>query len=732
MKSTRNRHNMSALFFIITVFSFSLIFMRFSQIMVHGEIDGEDLEENVERLYTSNSTLQANRGTIFDRHGNPLAIDATSYKLIAILTDKWSTPENPVHIQDAEAVANVLANYINLSVEDILGYLNKPVDQVEFGSVGNSLSYHTASHIKAELEAQGLSGIIFEEKQKRLYPNGTFASHTIGLAQYPNSTDEEADKQLVGQMGLEQTFNDVLTGKNGERTIQRDSSGYIVPKLKNEVVEPVNGDNLYLTLDHKLQVHLESILTEVQEENNPKAMTATVMHAETGEIIATSQRPSFNATTLENIDASWQNLLTEYTLEPGSTMKILTLAAAIEEGVFQPNQYFKSGTIQAHGRTVSDYIREGWGWISQLEGIARSSNVLMVHLIDEMGHDTWKEYLDAFGFGQPTGISLPNEQAGFNPYTTPIQAVNTGFGQGISVTPIQMLQAFTAVANEGEMVQPKVLDKKVDSTTGEETVYQPEGRESPISPETAQKTLDYLTQSLNFEEAVAKPFQKEGYSIVAKTGTAEVYDDETKTYSTSEFIHSIAAMFPAEDPKYIVYIAIQNPQFTPDAAWGAAVVEKVYHPLVDRIIDFNEKKYDDVEDGPIQYVQTPSFLDYSVEEATKHLVANGRDYTLIGTGTDVVQQYPYPETPLFVEEQIILMTNGAATMPDITGWSRNDALKVAELTGVNMHFSGEGYVVEQSLAPGSYMDPSVDVKVTLSEELNNVTPATSEETTENQ
>lgn len=732
MRSTRNRHNMSALFFIITVFSFSLILMRFSQIMVHGEIDGEDLEENVERLYTSNSTLQANRGTIFDRHGNPLAIDATSYKLIAVLTDKWSTPENPVHLQDAHAVANILAKYINLTEEDIIDFLKQPVDQVEFGAAGNSLSYHTASHIKADLETEGLTGIIFEEKQKRLYPNGTFASHTIGLAQYPDTPDEGTDKQLVGQMGLEHTFNDVLTGKNGERTIQRDSSGYIVPKLKNEVVEPVNGDNLYLTFDHKLQVHLESILTKVQEENNPKAMMATVMHAETGEIIATSQRPSFNATTLENIDASWQNLLTEYTLEPGSTMKILTLAAAIEEGVFQPNKYFESGTIQAHGRTVSDYMREGWGWISQLEGLARSSNVLMVHLVDEMGHDTWKEYLDAFGFGQPTGISLPNEQSGFNPYTTPIQAVNTGFGQGISVTPIQMLQAFTAVANEGEMVKPKLLDKTEKSTTGEETFFQPEGRKSPISKETAQKTLNYLKQSLQFEEAVAKPFQKEDYSIVAKTGTAEVYDAETKTYSTSEYIHSIAAMFPADDPKYIVYIAIQDPKYTQDAAWGAAVVGKVYHPLVDRIIDFNEKKYDDLEDGPIQYVTTPSFLDYSIEEASKQLNEDNRTYTVIGTGSDIVQQYPYPETPLFVEEQIILMTNGAATMPDITGWSRNDALKVAELTGVDMHFSGEGYVVQQSLAPGSFMDPNVDISVTLSEELNGATPSPSLEETENQ
>lgn len=731
MNSTRNRQNLSSLFFIVTVFAFGLIFMRFSQIMVRGEIDGEDLEENVERLYTDNSTLQAYRGTIYDRHGNPLAIDATSYKLIAVLTDKWSSSERPQHVEDAQAIAQVLSNYINLSSEDILRFLNQDVDQVEFGSAGNNLSYHTASHIKAELEAKNLTGIIFEEKQKRLYPNGVFASHTIGLAQYlAQDDDAPTKKQLIGQMGLEQSFNDLLTGQNGERTIQKDSLGYVVPKLKNEVVEPIDGNDLYLTLDHKLQVHLESILTEVEEDHNPKYMTATVMSAENGEILATSQRPSFNATTLENIDASWQNLLTEYTFEPGSTMKILTLAAAVEEGVFKPNNYFESGTIRAHGRTVSDYIPKGWGWISQLEGIARSSNVLMVHLIDEMGHDVWKEYLDAFGFGEITGVSLPSEQAGINPYTTPIQAVNTGFGQGISVTPIQMLQAFSAIANEGEMFKPKLLGKTVAAGTGEESLFEPSGRQSPISPETARKTLSYLKEAISIEGAVAASYQKEDYSIVAKTGTAQVYDPEKLTYSTTDFIYSVAAMFPAEDPKYIVYITVQDPDYTPEAGFGSAVVQRVYHPLVDRIIDFNEKTYDDATNGNIHYIDTPSLLDMSVAEASKALTENEREFTLIGSGASIVQQLPYPETPLFDEQQLILMTNGAATMPDLTNWSRNDVLKIAELTGVNILFSGEGYVVEQSLAPGAYMDPEVDIHITLSEDANGVmdidTPESSE------
>ena len=713
------------------MFAFSLLFMRFSQIMVHGEIGGEDLRQNVDNLYTSNHTLQADRGTIYDRHGNPLAIDATSYKMIAVLTDKWSTPENPQHVRDKEAIASILAKHINLDEEDVLAYLDKEVDQVEFGAAGRNLSYHTTSHIKAELKERELKGIVFEEKKKRLYPNGTFASHTVGLAQYPDTDEDNHNKQLVGVMGLENSFNELLTGTNGERTFQKDSLGYLVPRLESHEIEPEDGDDLYVTFDHKLQVHLESILNGVQEDNNPKAVTVTVIDPKNGEIIASAQRPSFNATTLENIDASWQNLLTEYTFEPGSTMKIITLAAAIQEGVFNPNKYFETGTMRIHGEVVRDHNNSGWGWVSYLEGLSRSSNVLMVELIEAMGHDVWKGYLDAFGFGQTTGVSLPAEQPGNNPYGSMIQKVNTGFGQGISVTPIQMLQAFTAIANEGQMMKPKFLNKTVDAQTGEEKVFEPDVVNNPITAETAKQTLSYLKQATEMDVAIAKNYRIEGQSIAAKTGTAQIYDAGINRYSSSKYVYSVTAAFPAEDPQFLVYITVQEPQLTPDAASGSAVVQKIYHPLVRRILDFTNNSEDKGSGENIHYIETPSYLDMGVQEAQQVIEENGIDYTLIGSGAEVVQQLPYPDTPLFEEQQVILMTNGAATMPDLTNWSRNDAMKVAELTGVSMVFSGEGYVVSQSLAPGSYMEPGEKIEINLSREVSYI-PVDNDEMTNEQ
>lgn len=684
--------------------------------MVLGEINGEDLESNIDALYTRNNPLQANRGTIYDRYGNPIALDAKSYKMLGILTDQWSNEKNPQYITSKDEIAEILSKHINLSKEDILKHLNKEADQVEFGSAGNNLSYHTVEKIKDELDKRDLRGIVFEEKQKRLYPNGTFASHTVGLAQYKESEEEIEEKELVGVSGLEKSFDELLTGTNGRKIYKKDSLGYLVPNLENEEIPPIDGDDLYISLNHKLQAHLEIILDKVQSENKAKAITANVLDAKTGEIVASSQRPSFNATTLEDIE-TWQNLLTEYTFEPGSTLKVLTLAAAIEEGIYAPNNYYKSGTIQVHGGKVSDHNPNGWGWISQLEGLSRSSNVLFVNLIDQMGHDVWKEYLDAFGFAEQTGIELLNEQVGSNPYKWPLQKVNTGFGQGLTVTPIQMLQAFSAIANQGQLSRPRLIKKTVNTSDLSEENYGMVELDSPISKETAEKTLSYLKQATEMEHAVAKAYKKDGYSIAAKTGTAQLVDPATGRYSSSKFVHSVIALFPAENPEYLVYITVQEPSYSEDARTGSEVVQKIYHPLVDRIIDFNQEVEDKFSNGEnIQYIETPSYLDMTVDEAMDAVTELKNEYTLIGSGDEIVQQLPYPNTPLFKEQQVILMTNGASTMPDLTNWSRNDALKVAELTGTTMSFVGEGYVVEQNLAAGSYMEPGEEITIILSSE----------------
>lgn len=705
----RNRKFIAIGLYILCFVLFFSVFFRFTWIMVKGEVNGEDLEQNVENLYTRNNTLQAKRGSIYDTNGNPIAVDATTYKMVAVLTDEWSTPNRPIHIKEPEKVASILSDYVSMSEEELYERLTKENSQVEFGSAGNNLTFETKSAIEEALKEEELTGITFEEKQSRLYPNGTFASHSVGLAQQNN----EEENEITGVLGIEKEYNDSLSGKNGWRRYQRDRFGYVLPDMEVEEELPVNGNDLYLTLDRRMQIFLESIIDEVDAEHNPANLTATLMHAKTGEIVATSQRPTFNATTKEGIEQSWQNLLVEFTYEPGSTLKVITLASAIQEGIFRPYDYFKSGQIQIAGETVRDVNPRGWGNITYLEGLARSSNVAFVKLVEEMGHDTWKEYLDDFGFGEPTGISLPNEMSGSNPYQWPIQRLNTSFGQGLTVTPIQMLRAFSAIANDGKMVDPHLVKSISDPDTGEVKNFEQKETQTLISEEAADKTLEYLKETVYSDEGNARGYQIEGHEIVAKTGTAQFVNPETGTYHRggTNYIYSVVGMAPADDPELIFYITMQQPELN-GLGHASQVIQKIFNPVMKRALEY----FSPDEEMALDEEESET-LENTVQSQTSDIIQQfeekNREYSIIGSGDTIVQQFPAADTEINDSYRILLLTNGAMTLPDLTGWSRSDVLRLADLTGIEVEFEGEGYVTDQSILPDSFIETGSTVAVKL-------------------
>lgn len=713
MFDNKNRKIFSGFLFFLTIALFAIVFVRFSWIMVRGEIDGENLIERFDELSTSKNIVAAERGSIYDRHGSPIATDATSYKIVAILTDQWSSSEQePYHVVEPDKVAAVLANHLPESESYFLELLNKDASQVEFGAVGNNLSYHTAHSLKEELEEKELTGINFEEKKSRFYPNGTFASHTIGLAQYPDYDEEDEhnntyNRRLEGVMGLEASFDDVLAGINGRYTYKHDSAGYIIPNEPHYIKGPVNGDHIHTTIDRQLQILAEGVLDDIELENDPESSFVGIMEAKTGDMLVAAQRPSFNAETKENINESWQNIFIETGYEPGSTMKLLTTAAGVQEGVFRPDQYFQSGSKTIEGGTISDYNRQGWGWISHLEGLSKSSNVLFVENVQAMGLDTWKEHLDAYGFGELTGIKLPSEYEGSNPYSNSFQAATTSFGQGISVTGIQMMQAFSALANEGEMMQPRFVSKIEDEVTGKIKEIEPISKPTKISAEAANQTLSYAQQATEMPGSLTEMFRREGEAILAKTGTSEYVNPETGKYYKDRFIHSVVAMYPADNPEYILYITVQAPK----KEHGGMVVKKIYDPLMDSLIDHYHA--DDIMSASEQFTETPTYLDQEVNSVLAELNSVGREHAIIGSGDTVIQQYPLPGTPLFPDQAVFLMTDGALTMPDVMGWSRNDVLKITELTGVHFEFEGEGFVVHQEKEPGQMIKSGETVKIRL-------------------
>ncbi|MDN6627076.1 MAG: penicillin-binding protein 2, partial [Pisciglobus halotolerans] len=526
--------------------------------------------------------------------GDPVAVDAHSYSLYAVLTDKWSSKSTkPQYVTEKEKTAESLAKYLPMSKQNILSRLNKSADQVEFGSAGKNLSYE----IKKGIEDDNLSGIFFKETPIRLYPNGTFSSHLIGMAQLPTDKNGEMkeDSELTGYMGIEQAYNSDLTGKDGGTEYKKDSFGYVLPSAETKTTQPKDGKDIYLTLDKRMQVYLESIMTEVNDEYSPKAVTATLMDPKTGAIVATSQRPSFNGTTKEGIDQLWQNLLAEYSYEPGSTFKVLTLAAAVNEGVFNPNETYQSGSVKVADRVIRDVNRNGWGTISYLEGVERSSNVAFVNLMKKMGPEVWKNYLDKFGIGKSTNSGLLNESDGSNPYNYAAEKATSSFGQGLTVTVLQMLQAFSAVANDGKMMKPHYISKFVDPNTQEEKMIKPEVVSEPISKKAAHQTLDYLKNVVYGENGTGKRFQIEGYEIAAKTGTAQIVNPETKNYFSggNNYIYSVVGMAPANDPEYLLYVTVQQPKINKPGIAGGDVVAEIFNPVMKRALEYSHLNEED-------------------------------------------------------------------------------------------------------------------------------------------
>jgi len=707
-KLQKNRSKTIGTTALLAVILLFIFIGRLTEIMVFGTSNGQDLSARAQELYDRSSILSAQRGTIYDVGGNTLAMDATSYSLYAVLTDQWSEEsEEPQYVVDKEQTAKTLSQYIDMSEADILKTLNtEDAAQVEFGTAGQNLTY---AEMKA-IDDQNLPGIMFTESPTRLYPNGVFASHLIGYAEYLEA-GTAIDSRLTGQMGLELSLDEVLKGTNGRKSYQSNSYNYELSGTKEVLEEPVDGSEVYLTLDSRLQTYLETLMTQVYEEYQPSTMTAMLVNPKTGAIVAASQRPTFNLETKDGIEDMWQNLLVERAYEPGSTIKVLTVAAAIEEGVFDPNAFYDSSPVTMGDSTIADYNGVGWGVITELEGLSQSSNTLMIHLVGEMGYDVWEKYIREFGLLQETGSGFANEVAGSMNYEYEADKITTGFGQGIYVTPYQMVQAFTSIANGGDMMKLQLVNRYEED--GQMTVVEPEVVSSPISEETAAKTLEYLQSVVYADTGTGTAYALDGYTVSAKTGTAEVFNQETNTYEAglTKYLYSVVGFVPSEDPQYILYITAEQPKNLTTTA--SEMLTQIYTPLLTRALEYNA-----LGDGETATTATvPDVSGTSVSVAQQTLTdASFVNVEVIGEGDTIVSQTPVGQESVSITQPIFLLTNDAnPTMPDFTGLNATASQALADLLGIEVKLDGEGLVVGQSIAVGESIQPNKQIVLQLAE-----------------
>ncbi|NMD69404.1 penicillin-binding protein [Bacillus sp. DNRA2] len=701
IKKQPNMNRGAAILFVIFSLLFFVLITHYITIQVSGEAKGESLAAKAQQKYTKERVIEASRGTIFDRNEEAIAKDTTSYTVIAILDKKMTTdPDKPKHVVDKEMTAEKLAKILPISKSEILEALSqKGRFQVEFGMAGRDISHQ----MKTEIEAMKLPGITFIRDKKRFYPNGVFASHLVGFVEKKENKD--GTNKTVGALGIESSLNDVLTGKNGSVKYDSDLWGYLLPDGEEKVVPAQNGDDIYLTIDKKIQTFLEDALNKVAEEYKPKKIIAVVADPKTGEILAMGQRPTFHPKTREGIEKSWHNEAIENSFEPGSTMKIFTLAAAVEEGVFNPNEYYQSGSyrVTPNSKAIRDHNGSGWGTISFLEGVQRSSNVAFARIANEkLGFDRYREYLTKFGFEQPTGIDLPNETSGKIVYQYPIDKITTAFGQGTAITPIQQVQAATAVANGGKMMQPYVVSKIVDPNTGKVIKSgQPKVAGTPISAETAKEVRDILETVITSPKGTGNRYKIDGYDVVGKTGTAQIPGAKGYLTGASNYIFSFLGMAPKDDPKLIVYVAVQQPELE-SYFDGSIPVSMIFNSVMK-----NSLQYLNIKPATMEKAETnnmPDLTASSLDKALAEISKKGLEAVVIGDGDLILEQYPAKNTAILEGEKVILKTDGSLVIPDLSGWSRREAMTLAKMADLKLTVTGNGYVVGQNIAQGTQVE----------------------------
>lgn len=530
---------------------FIIFFARAAQIALFKTVNKHNLTE-YSKIVEQQNIVESHRGTIFDYKGTPIAWTTDSYTIYVII-DK-NDKENA--IDDVDQTAQKLSPILGIERDELIQMLAKPdLVQVELGEKGRNLTYE----VKKEIEALNLKGVRFVQNAQRHYANDYFASHLIGYASLPDDDGVENADVFKGKIGIEEAYDRQLSGVD---------SGMI----ENALI----GSDIYLTLDSRLQNKLEDLMTKYDRQYLPQALNAYLVEVQTGKLLAASQRATFNLNTREGIDKQWNNLMVGEAYEPGSTIKILMMSVAYDKKLYQKDELYHSGSIQVYDTVVKDYNKVGWGDITFEEGLARSSNVAMVNLVKRMGDQAWVKKLESFGFGKNTHSGLDAEVTGSLDFDNPVSRTMSSFGQGFSVTPIQLLQAFSAVGNNGKMMKIQYLNG-----IGEKH-YESKVLGQPISQEAADYVLQLMINTVEQPYGTAQPFKNQHVRVAAKTGTAQIASPDGKGYLTGpdDYYHSVIAFFPAEEPKYMLYLSMKQPQNS-QGRLGSQMLGVMFNEYVD-------------------------------------------------------------------------------------------------------------------------------------------------------
>lgn len=684
---------------IATIFLFVVILVKLTYVAISPKVDGIDLNTFALSRTTATKTIEASRGTIYDINNEVLATNVRSYTVIAYLDESRTSDEaNPRHVVDKETTAEKLSPLINMTPKQILKLLNtKNVYQVELGPGGRNIT----ELIKEEIEALDLPGIDFIKSTKREYPNGDFASYIIG---YAKKNDEGS---IVGELGIEGKYNNELTGTNGKTIYQKDAYGYRIANTPEVTEEAKNGYDIYLTLDSNIQLYLENAIKEIENFNIDWA-TLTIADAKTGAIVGSTSSPSYNPNILNITD--YNNPLVSYTYEPGSTMKIYSFMAAIEEGLYKGDELYQSGSIQVSDYNISDWNKEGWGKITYDKGFTYSSNVAAVLLSQKLGKEKLLDYYKKFGFGKKTGIELSNEYDGKIKFNYESELATASYGQGITTTTIQNIQALTSLSNGGTILKPYIISKIVDNEGN--VVYEGKRTEltKVVSSNTVKKMMDLMDETVNSKDTAVTGYRyhTDKLTLIGKTGTANYTQNGKYVSGQYSTIRSFAGLFPKDDPKYIIYVSVKKFQGASNSLGN--IIKK----MVESVVTYKNLSDKDSNVDESKVINIASYINQGKNETVKLLEKYGLCPIVIGDGEYIINQYPSTNSSVLYGSKVFLVTNGNnITMPNVIGWTHNEINTFAKLIKINYNIDGYGKVINTNIPEGSIIDLNNDLLVEL-------------------
>lgn len=738
----QNRKQVGKNLSVMAIFLFFLFLLNFALIIGTDKKFGVTLSDQAKKVHEETVIVPAKRGTIYDRNGAVIAEDATTYNVYAVIDKKYKSATGKIlYVEENQfkKVAEIFKQYLGMDENYVVQQLSqKKLKQVSFGSNGNGITYSNMTAIRDALEAAKIEGIAFTTSPNRSYKNGVFASQFIGQASLQE--DKDGNKTLKGQSGMEKSLDRILAGQNGIITYDKDRNGNIVPGSDKISVKTEDGKDVYTTISAELQTYLETRMDVFQEKVKGKYVNATLVSAKTGEILATTQRPTYNADTKEGLDIknlrTWNTILYQDQYEPGSTMKVMLLASAIDHGTFPAyNEVYYSNELQVKDATIRDWdvnmgLSEG-RYMNIAQAFAYSSNIGMTKLELKMGHNVWMNYLHRFKFGLSTRFGMGDESFGSLPGDYVSQAMSS-FGQGIAVTQTQMLRAFSAIANDGVMLEPKFISGIYDAKNDAARKSKKEVVGNPVPASAAQQTRNYMItvgtdpQFGTLYSSEGPIIQVAGQNVAVKSGTGQIATANGYLDGENNNINSIVVMTPAEDPDFIMYVTVQQPEvsFSPKS-W-----QELVNPVLEDAVALKDELNLVTETKALDGVtkedtyKMPSAESLSKELKLKQTISPGGfadelrrnliQPVVLGTGKNIKKMSVSVGTKLKENQQVLLLTDDLDTVPDMYGWTKKNVDIFAGWTDMEVTYKGKGsHVMKQSVKMDTSLKKTKKITITL-------------------